>query len=244
MYFLGEFYDNILTDLHGQSTSGFPKKSYDFDFNAGARFRWKAGEKRIKDLNLLTNWADKSKARNTLAYEVLRDAGAPYHFAFAVRVQQNGAFFSTADMVEDGDDRMLERNGLDPDGAFYKIYNSLDSTSGASKKTRKGEGTADLQALIAGLGQSGDAKLRFGYDNVNIPAAVNYHAAIAIYCNRDHGHKNYYVYRDTNGSGEWFPIAWDVDLSFGRNWGPTTLSTTSRARPTTSRPARRTASTT
>ncbi len=220
VYFLGEFYDNILTDLHGQSTSGFPKKSYDFDFNAGDRFRWRDGEKRVKDLNLLTNWADKSKARNTLAYEVLRDAGAPYHFAFAVRVQQNGSFFSTADMVEDGDDRLLERNGLDPDGAFYKVYNSLDSTSGASKKTRKGEGSGDLQALIDGLGQSGDAKVRFGYDNVNIPAAVNYHAAIAIYCNRDHGHKNYYVYRDTDGSGEWFPIAWDVDLSFGRNWGP------------------------
>ena len=219
-YFLGEFYDNILTDLHGQSTSGFPKKSYDFDFNSGDRFRWKVGEKRIKDLNLLTNWADKSKARNTIAYEVLRDAGAPYHFAFPVRVQQNGAFFATSDMVEDGDDRLLERNGLDPNGAFYKIYNSLDSTSAASKKTRKNEGTADLQALITGLGQSGDAKLRFGYDNVNIPAAVNYHASIAIYCNRDHGHKNYYVYRDTEGTGEWFPIAWDVDLSFGRNWGP------------------------
>ena len=220
VYYLGEFYDNILTDLHGQSTSSFPKKSYDFDFNRGDRFRWKAGERRIKDLNLLTNWADKSKARNTISYEVLRDAGAPYHFAFPVRVQQNGAFFSTADMVEDGDDRMLERNGLDPDGAFYKIYNRLDSTSGAAKKTRKDEGTADLQALIDGLGQSGEAKLRFGYDNVNIPAAVNYHAAIAIYCNRDHGHKNYYVYRDTEGTGEWFPIAWDVDLSFGRNWGP------------------------
>ncbi|MFT4546726.1 MAG: hypothetical protein ACI9MB_000670 [Verrucomicrobiales bacterium] len=218
VYFLGEFYDNILTDLHGQSTSGFPKKSYDLDFNAGDRFRWKDGERKVKDLNLLTNWADKSKVRNTLAYEVLRDTGAPYHFAFAVRVQQNGAFFNTADMVEDGDDRLLERNGLDPVGSFYKIYNRLDSTSGAAKKTRKDEGSADLQALINGLGQSADAKIRYGYDNVNIPAAVNYHAAIAIYCNQDHGHKNYYVYRDTEGTREWMPIAWDVDLSFGRNW--------------------------
>ena len=58
-----------------------------------------------------------------------------------MRVQQNGAFFSTADMVEDGDDRFISSaTGLDPNGAFYKIYNRLDSTSGASKKTRKNEG--------------------------------------------------------------------------------------------------------
>ena len=35
---------------------------------------------------------------------------------------------------------------------------------------------------------------------------------------RDHAHKNYYVYRDTNGSREWRPVIWDVDLSWGHNW--------------------------
>ena len=28
-------------------------------------------------------------------------------------------------------------------------------------------------------------------------------------------HKNYYVYRDTEGTGEWQGLPWDVDLSFG-----------------------------
>ena len=219
VYFLGQFYDNIQADRHGQSTGGFPKKSYDFDFNKGDRFRYRDGEDRVKDINMLTNWADKSKTRNTLGYEIVNRAGEPAHFAFPVRIQQNATFFSTADLVEDGDERYLERVGLDGEGALYKMYNRLDSsTSGVNKKTRKNENNRDLQALISGLGQSGDAKLRYGYDNVDIPGTINYLAALDLINNRDHGHKNYYLYRDTNGSREWRPLAWDIDLCLGRNW--------------------------
>ena len=168
---------------------------------------------------MLTNWADKSKTRNTLGYEMVTRAGEPAHFAFPVRIQQNAAFFSTADLVEDGDDRYLERVGLDGSGALYKMYNRLDSsTSGVNKKTRKNENNRDLQALVSGLGQSGDAKLRYSYDNVDIPGTINYLAALDLTNNRDHGHKNYYLYRDTNGSGEWRPLVWDIDLCLGRNW--------------------------
>ncbi len=219
VYFLGQFYDNIQADRHGQSTGGFPKKSYDFDFNKGDRFRYRDGETRVKDINMLTNWADKAKTRNTLGYEIVNRAGEPAHFAFPVRIQQNATFFSTADLVEDGDERYLERVGLDGEGALYKMYNRLDSsTSGVNKKTRKNENNRDLQALISGLGQSGDAKLRYGYDNIDIPGTINYLAALDLINNRDHGHKNYYLYRDTNGSREWRPLAWDIDLCLGRNW--------------------------
>ena len=219
VYFLGEFYDNIQADRHGQSTGGFPKKSYDFDFNKGNRFLFREGEERVKDINMLTNWADKSKTRNTLGYEMVRHSGEPAHYAFPVRIQQNGSFFSVADMVEDGDDRYLERVGLDPEGALYKMYNRLDSSSsGVNKKTRKDENNRDLQDLINGLGLSGEAKLQFGYDHLDIPGTINYLAALDLTNNRDHGHKNYYLYRDTLGSGEWRPLVWDIDLCLGRNW--------------------------
>ena len=219
VYYLGEFYDNIQADRHGQSTGGFPKKSYDFDFNKSNRFLFQEGEGRVKDINMLTNWADKSKTRNTLGYEMVRRSGEPAHFAFPVRIQQNGAFFSVADMVEDGDDRYLDRVGLDPEGALYKMYNRLDSsTSGINKKTRKNENNRDLQDLITGLGLSGEARLQFGYDNIDIPGTINYLAALDLTNNRDHGHKNYYLYRDTLGTGEWRPLVWDIDLCLGRNW--------------------------
>ncbi len=219
VYYLGKFYDNIQADRHGQSTGGFPKKSYDFDFNKGDRFLPYDGGTLAKDINMITNWADKSKTRNTIGYEIMRNSGHPAHYSFPVRIQQNAAFFSTADLIEDGDDKYLDRAGLDENGALYKMYNRLDSSSsGVNKKTRKSENNSDLAALVAGLGQSGEAKLKYGYDNMNIPGTINYLAALDMTNNRDHGHKNYYIYRDTEGTEEWRPLIWDIDLCLGRNW--------------------------
>ena len=116
IFYLDQFYDNVNADDHGQSTRNFPKKSYDLDFNQGNRFEWQDGERRVRDINLITNWGDKAKFRHVLAYEMYRNAGSPSLFAFPVRVQKNGEFFSVADMIEDADDRTLERLGLNPEG--------------------------------------------------------------------------------------------------------------------------------
>ncbi|QJE96482.1 lamin tail domain-containing protein [Luteolibacter luteus] len=218
-YYLNRFYDNIGHEIHGQSTSGFGKKSYDFDSNDNFRFVWKEGERPVKDLNLLSNYADKTKTRNTLSHEVGKLAGTPYHFAFPVRVQLNGGFHGVLDMVEDGDDRMLERNGLDGEGALYKIY-AENLTGSAEKKTRKNESNADLNAMAAALDSSVALTTRrtYAYDNINVAAAVNYLVVRQFNSDSDHGHKNFYLYRDTNRTGQWRPIVWDVDLSHGHNW--------------------------
>jgi hypothetical protein len=219
LFFDGEFYDNINANLHGQSTRGFPKKSYDFDFHPGHNFRWRRDQPRVDDFNLLTTWADKTHLRNVLAYETYEQAGVPAHFAMAVRVQLNGRFHSVANLVENGDDNFLSRLGLDEQGALYKMYNTADSTSGAEKKTRKNEGARDLADLIRGFTQ-GSTQVReaFLYDHLNVPEVINYLAARAITGDSDCCHKNYYLYRDTEGSGEWMAFPWDVDLSFGRAW--------------------------
>jgi Spore coat assembly protein len=218
VFYLGAFYDNVAINLHGQSTAGFPKSSRNLDFNRDNRFLWSGtAPRKVKDINLLSNYADKTRTRNTLAHEVHRMALGIPHFAFPVRVQLNSQFHSVMDMVEDGDDRMLERNGLDPYGALYKIYDHLASTETAKKRTRKNEDASDLQALIDGLDPSRPLEERrlFAYDAVNIPATINYLAARLLISDVDHGHKNYYVYHDTFRTGEWRPIVWDVDLSFG-----------------------------
>ncbi len=219
-YYLNRFYDNIGHEIHGQSTANFAKKSYDFDSNDDHRFVWKEGERPVKDLNLLSNYADKTKTRNTLSHEVGKLAGATYHFAFPVRVQLNGGFHGVMDLVEDGDDRMLERNGLDGEGALYKIY-AENLVSSAEKKTRKEENNADLQAMAAALdpgAQSLANRRTYAYDHIDIPATVNYLVTRQLNSDRDHGHKNFYLYRDTNRTGQWRPIIWDVDLSQGHNW--------------------------
>ena len=220
VFYGGEMYDNVYVNIHGQSTQGFNKKSFNFDLNADHRLKLTPNVARVKDFNLLTNWADKAKMRNTLAWEVYRDAASDHHLAFPVHVRQNGEFYALYEIVEDGDDRMLERNGRDPNGALYKMYDGLVDTTRGEKKTRKDEGKADLQALISNLQLQGDAKRLWIYDNVNLGAMANFLAAMFITASTDCCHKNYYAYRDTNGTGEWWYIIWDLDLSFGHNWTP------------------------
>ncbi len=221
-YYLSNFYDNTGHQIHGQSTRGFPKKSYDFDFTDEKRFLWKQGERRVKDINLLSNYADKTKTRNTVAHWAGTQMGTPSHFCDPVRVHLNAAFYAVMDLMEDSDDRMLERNGLDPQGAFYKIY-STDLITNVQKKTRKDEGNQDLIDLANGLNAALPLAQRttYAYDHVDIAALVNYIVARQITADSDHGHKNFLMYRDTNDTREWQPIVWDVDLSYGHMWTST-----------------------
>jgi len=218
-YFLTNFYDNIQNSLHGQSTRGFAKKSYNFNFNDDYSFQWKSGERCVKGFNLLSDYADKTKTRNAFSHWVGMQTGTPYHYAFPVRVHLNGAFHGVLDVVEDGGDRMLERNGLDPDGALYKIY-STNFLVSVEKKTRETEGTADLQACYDALNTAIDWTNRqvYAYDNIDVASTVNYLATRYLNSDTDHGHKNYYLYRDSNSTLEWRPIIWDVDLSQGHNY--------------------------
>lgn len=220
LFYLGEFYDNVLFSLRGQSSSGFPKKGYNLDFPRDHRFAYRTNAARVKDIKLLTNWADKSRVRNTLAYDMIQEAGSVGHFAFQVRVQRNAAFHAILDMMEDADDRWMERVGRDPNGALYKMYNSLNGTGGSEKKTRKHEDFSDLQALVNNLSESRPLATRvtYAYDNLDLPQTVSYFAALALISSQDHGHKNFYLYRDSDGSGEWAIFPWDIDLSWGRNW--------------------------
>jgi hypothetical protein len=225
-FYLGRFYDNVHVNLHGQSSSGFPtnKKSHDVNFNEDNRFVWKNGEPAQRAINLLTNYADKTKVRNTLGWESWATAShIASHYSFPVRVQQNGAFWGVYDMVENGDEDFLERCGLDVNGAFYKVYNSLENSTGVEKKTRQFEGNNDLQAMITALDTALPLlnRRRYSYDNVDVPSLVNFLANNIVILNNDSGHKNYYVYRDTNGTREWSVLPWDQDLSLGHTWTST-----------------------
>ncbi len=225
----GRFYDNVEINIHGQSSAGFVKKSYDLDFNKDNRFEWNIAGKRVKDVNLLTNWGDKSKTHNQMTHEALATIGSVHHWCYQVRVQQvtpaNAAtpanhFWSIADMMEDGDEDFMERNGRDPEGALYKIYDSLSNTDSGEKKTRRYEDKSDYQALISGLDVSLPLNMRrrFAYDNLDLPQCVSYFVGLALAGSQDHGHKNFYVYRDSIGTREWSLLPWDVDLTWGRNW--------------------------
>src|SRR5690349_127317 len=123
-------------------------------------------------------------------------------------------------MVENGDEQWLERIGRDPQGALYKMDNNLSGARGAEKKTRRYESNRDLANFAAALSEQRPIEERaaYAYDNIDIPQCISYFVAMALISSDDHGHKNYYLYRDSRHTGEWALLPWDVDLSWGRDW--------------------------
>lgn len=223
-FYNGEFYDNILIRRRGQTTSGFPKKPYKLEFNNDHRFMYGTNTVRVGKVNLMSNYADKTKIHNSLAYEYIAKGGSLGHWCFPIRIQRNGAFFSVAEMLENGNEGWLERVGWDPEGLLLKVYDNISSAYSAEKKTRSSTTESlDRQAyqnFIDALNESNTLanRVTYAYDNINIPQTVSYFATLALISSQDHGHKNFYLYQDCNDTGEWSILPWDIDLSWGRNW--------------------------
>ena len=217
--FDGQFYDNVFTRRRGASSAGVAKKSYKFDFNSGHHFRFDPAAARVSEINVNSTFQDKAYIRPQLSYESYTAAGVAASHADTWRVQQNGAFFSVASFVEQVDDDLLDRRGLDREGALYKMFNGVtSSSSGVEKKTRQHENNSDLQALVSGVSPSNPNRAEYLFDHVDIPAMINYATAGIISQDFDRWAKNFYVYRDTNGSGEWSQIPWDKDLTLGNRF--------------------------
>jgi hypothetical protein len=220
IFYLNEFYDNLNVSAHGQSSASWPKKSHNVDFANDHSFLYQPNGVREGHVIFMSDYSSKARMSTTLAYNTLEQAGSYGLFSFPIRVHLNGTFWGIEDMVERGDDIWLTRIGLDPDGALYKMYNAMTSASGNEKKTRTQEGTGDLTTFITNLDESIPLATRvtYGYDNLDLPQTASYFATMALISSQDLGHKNYYLYHDNDGTGEWMILPWDLDLTFGRDW--------------------------
>lgn len=227
LYYNGRLYDNIRFRVRGQSSRSFAKKHWKFYMPQGHDF---AEPSLIPipfdQFNLQSNYADKSFLREILAYESFRDAGAPKNSAFPIRLQQNGSFFGLYTFVQAMDDDYLAVNQIDENGAWYKAFDDcrLRPLSGLparyEKNTRLYEGYEDLHAFLTGINVPNTPTRRnFLFDNLDVPQTLNYIAVNTIIHNNDQMAKNYFLYRDTEGTGRWTMHAWDNDLTFGRNYG-------------------------
>ncbi|MGO8697314.1 MAG: CotH kinase family protein [Limisphaerales bacterium] len=220
LFYLNELYDNLHIYVHGQSSVGWPKKSHNIDFPKDHRLLYRPGGTREDKIIFMSNYGDKARMCTTLTYAVAALSGGASMFSFPIRIQLNNAFWGIEDMVEHGDDLWLDRIGRDGNGALYKMYNDMSTASGNEKKTRTDEGTDDLTALITNLTESLPLARRvtYAWDNLDLPQTASYFADLAIVSDQDEGHKNYYLYRDSDNTGEWAIFLWDVDLSWGRDW--------------------------
>ena len=223
VYYNGHFCDNCFIRARGGATSGGSQK---FDFNAGNHMPIDDLMGTVEEANLNTPGADTATyIRPVLAFETYRLAGSEASDAFHVQMRCNAASANArvAYIVEQIDERLLRRCGLDDQGALYKMDQRsaltpvfYDATDGVQKKTRLYEGNEDLQAFVTGLNQSDrTARLSWFFDNVHVPQLMNYLAIRAITQDADDVRKNFYMYRDTLGDGEWRILPWDKDYTFG-----------------------------
>jgi hypothetical protein len=226
LFYNGEFYDNVWVHLRGRTAAGLDKCPYEFVFNDGEKFRFQTGQPRVDQFALNTTWRDKSYVRPVLGFEFLRDIGVPASACFPLHVRRNGLFHSVALFCEIPDGEYLRRHGLDSDGALYKADLNgftveaqggyLPVESGFEKKRPDDADFSDIIRFVQGLATSGDVRTSFVFDNVNIPAVINYFAGCAIIQHADRLVTNFYPYRDTHGNGEWTMLPWDLDLSLGQ----------------------------
>jgi hypothetical protein len=220
LFYLNELYDNLNIYVHGQSSTYWPKKSHNLDFPKDHQFLYQPNGLREKKVIFISNYGDKARMCTTLTYATATLSGGMSLFSFPIRIQLNGSFWGIEDMVEHGDDLWLDRIGRDGNGALYKMYNDMSYASGNEKKTREWEGTDDLTALINNLDESIPMTNRvlYAWDNLDLPQTASYFADMALASSQDVAKKNYYLYRDSDGTGEWAITPWDVDLTWGRNW--------------------------
>jgi len=73
-------------------------------------------------------------------------------------------------------------------------------------------------ALVTAIyeGNSDDHRARYILDNIDIPAAINYMASFHVTQEADSMHINVMVYRDSDGTGEWRWLPFDMNFSFGQ----------------------------
>lgn len=228
LYHDGVLYDNVQVRVRGATAREYAKKHWKFKFPRGHDFY--APDLipvPVDQFNLQGNWSDKSYLREILAFETFRDAGTPSLTAFPVRVEINGEFYSLSTYLESMDEDYLARHNIDENGAWYKAFGPATINSPMTdyeKKTRLLEGHADLDAFFDGIHYAAGADLTtYIFDNIDVPAMVNYLAVQALIHNGDHIRKNYFLYRDTGGTRRWTMHPWDMDLTFGRNWENNTV---------------------
>lgn len=213
----GKLYDNVLVRSKGTTSLNLAKHSHRIDFNPGREFEWSDDLPPQRELNLNAEYLDPSYLRQNLQLWMHRDSGNSGAPHFPVKLTLNGSNWKLAFHTYSADGELLETMGLNPKGALYKQVWTLSNSQG-EKKTRRWENYTDLAQLAAGISASAPAgsRSRFIYDNLHLPAVINYLAVARIAQESDDVWANMTVYRDSEGTKEWRIIPFDVNLSFGQ----------------------------
>lgn len=233
LFYDGQFYDNVIANTKGRTSGQDYAPKFELTFPEDHPFLYSPDEDPIKKLDLASVYQDPSASRLTLGFEVFAEAGSYAPLAFPVHTRMNSDFYRLSIFVERIKSPFLERHDLDSDGAVYKAdgnYSGLTLLPGADIGTTVGmekinrddldPSFDDLIDLIAGMAVGNPNRQNFLFDNVNLPEVMNTLAMYTITKHYDSATHNYYVFRDSDGSGLWSLIPWDIDLIWDRLYEP------------------------
>ncbi len=215
-FYDGELYDNVFIRIKGDTTRTMNKRSHRVDFNPEHQFRYAPGRKLLRELALNAEYVDPSYSRQMTSMALHRATGTGAQEHYPVRCQINGVFWQLAFHTETADAELLENIGLDPNGALYVSVGQMSGAAG-EKQTRLGESNADMSAFVTAITASDPAvRKRNVFDQIDIPAVVNYLAVARITHEADDVWANMTIHRDSNHTREWRIIPFDTNLSFGQ----------------------------
>ena len=215
-FYDGELYDNVYIRIKGDTTRTLNKRAHRVDFNSDHQLRWAAGQKRLRELNLNAEFVDPSYSRQFLSmwFHRLSGTGAANHFP--VRCQINGVFWQLAFHTETQDFELLDNMGLDPNGAMYASVGQMGGVAG-EKQTRITEGTTDMANFVTAITNANlTTRENNVFDQIDLPSTINYIAASRMMQEGDDVWANMVIYRDSDGTGEWRIIPYDLNLSWGQ----------------------------
>jgi hypothetical protein len=215
-FYDGELYDNVYIRIKGDTTRTLNKRAHRVDFNADHQFRWAPGRKRMRELALNAEYVDPSYSRQWLTMWLHRTSGTGGPEHFPVRCQINGVFWQLAFHTETQDFELLENMGLDPNGALYASVGQMSGVAG-EKQTRVTEGTTDMANFVTAITNANIPTRKINvFDQIDIPATVNYLAVARLTQEGDDVWANMVIHRDSDRTGEWRIIPFDTNLSWGQ----------------------------
>ena len=209
-------YQNVKIRLRGDSSLGYPKKSFRITFSItqplNGRQKW----------NFNAEYLDHSYMHSYLFALIMDRLDYPCFNVDYGRIYVNGEYRGLYIRAEPYDSQFLIENSLDPQGNFYKAskdgsclsaYDNVEEVW--TKETNTSAGWNDLYQLIEDLDTlSSDNYLEFAAERFDLNDLLTIIAVNWLTANYSTYYHNYFLYHDVWNTGLWTMLPWDVDKTF------------------------------
>ncbi|AMB58919.1 CotH kinase family protein [Microterricola viridarii] len=217
----GEVIDGVQMSVRGNSSRTDAKVNWKVVMPAGYKFDLGGQLPYALDKFALQNY---SANFADVGWSTVKAAGARGLSIIPVRTQRNAAFWSLGRIMETEDGSWRTAQGV-KNWAIYKADGgavgktaspaALKAALWLDKKTREDEDFTDVWTLSNTVdAPASAAQQAWIYENVNVPELINYMAINSIMRHQDSGWYNWWLARDTEGTGRWEMWHWDLNWIF------------------------------